>query len=716
MKRITGVLLSLAILISVLAVGLVPASAGSNMSASDELIRILKLEEGFCQYPVSDYGQYTVGYGTRCPAEMVEYYTKNGITTQEAELLLRNYLQNIEYRINTHLIDRYSLNMTQGQFDALVAFSFNMGASWTNDTSQNIHQKVAAGATGNDIIEALGRWCRAGGQVKSFLIRRRMSEANMYLNGIYSKTPPENYCYVTYNGNGGSISFTAQCYDAELTATPNCVSTFGEYTFEGWYTELVGGEKVEVLTAEHDGMTLYAHWTEIEQGYDECEPFTVTVTVKNLNLRKGPGTNYSRVGTGYMGDEYTITQIIKNGGYTWGFYGEGWIALDYTDYDESEVVRPTDPESTEPETTDPDTTEPETSEGDTTEPETTEGETTEPVATDPESSDPETTEPETTEPDTTEPPTTEPPTTEPPTTVPETTEPENTVIATGTVKANPHLRVRSGPSTGYGVVKVLDNGTKVSIYEKKAVGSSVWARVDGGWISLSYVVLDETSSTQPPVVNSQTGTVTCNILNVRSGPGTNYGLVDQYRKGATVTITETKTVGSTTWGKTDKGWVSMNYIKITQTSTGGNTGSTEEPEKITGKVISNDVLRIRSGPGTSYTIVGYLKPGQTLTITETKTVGSTTWGKTEKGWVSMDYVEITSGGTSEEDPGEEEPVVVTKTVSVSCLIIRKGAGTSNEIAGYLYRGAKVQITEIKIVGEQQWGKIANGWICMEYVK
>ena len=260
MKRITGILLSLAIVLGFFAIGAVPASAGSDMKASDELIRILKLEEGFCQYPVEDYSQWTVGYGTRCPDDMLEYYKEHGITTQEAELLLRNYLTNIENKINVYLIDKYGLTMNQGQFDALVAFSFNMGSSWIKDDSQNIHKQVVSGATGNDLINAFGRWCKAGGKVQSFLLRRRLSEANMYLNGVYSKTPPDNYCYVTYNGNGGSISYSAQCYDSSLTATPASVATYGDYTFEGWYTEQVGGEKVEVLTAEHKGMTLYAHW------------------------------------------------------------------------------------------------------------------------------------------------------------------------------------------------------------------------------------------------------------------------------------------------------------------------------------------------------------------------------------------------------------------------------------------------------------------------
>ncbi|WP_288070602.1 hypothetical protein [Adlercreutzia caecimuris] len=48
-------------------------------------------------------------------------------------------------------------------------------------------------------------------------------------------------------------------------------------------------------------------------------------------------------------------------------------------------------------------------------------------------------------------------------------------------------------------------------------------------------------------------------VNVRKGAGTGYAKVDAYAKGAVVTVTETKTVGSDIWGKTDKGWFAIRY-------------------------------------------------------------------------------------------------------------------------------------------------------------
>lgn len=56
----------------------------------------------------------------------------------------------------------------------------------------------------------------------------------------------------------------------------------------------------------------------------------VKVSITNLNIRKGPGTNYGVSGTCPVGT-YTIVETKTAGGYTWGRLksGAGWIALEY---------------------------------------------------------------------------------------------------------------------------------------------------------------------------------------------------------------------------------------------------------------------------------------------------------------------------------------------------------------------------------------------------
>ena len=203
MKRITSFLLAIVLFAGLVLTAAPTAYAASAMGVSDSLIRVLKSEEGFSAKPYWDYGQYTVGYGTRCPDDMLEEYQKNGISEKEAETLLRNYLSSTESIINKKFIDKYGLTLTQSQFDALVTFTYNVGSSWIYDTTGTFHNAVKKGATGSELIRAFSLWCNAGGSILPGLVRRRLCEANMFLNGEYSITKPSNYGYVYYNANGG---------------------------------------------------------------------------------------------------------------------------------------------------------------------------------------------------------------------------------------------------------------------------------------------------------------------------------------------------------------------------------------------------------------------------------------------------------------------------------------------------------------------------------
>jgi len=731
MKRITSFLLAIVLFAGLVLTGAPVVHAASDMRVSDELIGILKKEEGFSAKPYWDYNQYTVGYGTRCPDDMLEEYKKNGISEKEAETLLRNYLTGTESTINKKFIDKYNLKLTQGQFDALVTFTYNVGSSWIYDTTGTFHNAVKKGATGSDLINAFTLWCNAGGSILPGLVRRRQCEANMFLNGKYSITRPDHYGYVYYNANGGTVKYKIQGYDANEGVAPAYKPTYSGHTFLGWYTSKTGGEKVTKLTKSHSGDTLYARWDGADEKVETvpAEGITVQVTGSDVNLRKGPGTNYSIVGTAQKGDEMVITETASGSGYEWGNADGKWIALKYTNYDEAVKEQEKVPE-----------------------------ETTEPTETTAPSESTETTE-----------------TTVPDTTVPETTQPEETKV-TGTVKANGGLAVREGPGTGYAVIRYLSNGSKVTVTEQKKVGSMTWGKTSDGWISMSYVVLDKMETepeatvpettvpettvpevtvpettvpettvpevtvpettvpettvpetTVPETTPTETTKLTGKVkatggLAVRKGAGTNYGVVKYLKNGAKVTITEQKTVGSTTWGKISSGWISMRYVVLDESETKPETTVPEttvpdttapettesEQTKLTGKVKATGGLAVRKGAGTSYAVKKYLKNGAKVTITEVKEVKGTKWGKISDGWISMDYVVL--------DGQKDESSSTTKTVTADCLNVRKSASTSAKIVGYYYEGARVTILETKKVDGTTWGKTSKGWISMKYVK
>lgn len=313
---------------------------GEAQFTSSDCLAVLKLEEGFSATPYWDYTQWTVGYGTVCPDDKLEQYRTYGISEKEAEELLRNYLDTVEKDVDSFAA-RYGLTFTQGQYDALVLFSYNVGSGWIWETNGVFHNAIKNGATGNELIRAFSIWNSAGGSFKDFLMRRRLSEANMYLNSAYSMEPPANYCYVRYDANGGDVSPKAQGYDSNVPVKPMSVPTNGAKKFLGWYTAKTGGTKVEELNASHKGMMLCAHWE--TQGTDTKadRPIIVTVNTADVSLRKGPGTEHARLDNkpyAQTGEKYTILETYQGDTLLWGRFtelGGGWICLSYTDYTEA---------------------------------------------------------------------------------------------------------------------------------------------------------------------------------------------------------------------------------------------------------------------------------------------------------------------------------------------------------------------------------------------
>ena len=195
------------------------------------------------------------------------------------------------------------------------------------------------------------------------------------------------------------------------------------------------------------------------------------------------------------------------------------------------------------------------------------------------------------------------------------------------------------------------------------------------------------------------GFVTASSLRLRSSASSTSETLD-YASGNDVAVVLGKT-GS--WYKVNYnlqiGYMHQDYL---------DNNTRENGELGYGKINGNNV-KVRSGPGTGYSVLGYLNTGDRVTITEQKTVGSMTWGKMSKGWICMSYVKLDQ---VEEDKTES----VWGTVNVNeFLRIRKGPGTSYAIAGYLGPKDRVEILERKTVGSTVWGRISQGWISLDYV-
>ena len=207
-KRVLTFVLAMLLLVTCVPFAAASAAEGADFSISDAGINIIKKWEGFRAKPHWDYSQYTVGYGTRVPDGKLDEYMANGISQEEADRLLRETLDTTGKRVNSFL-DKFGINATQGMFDMLVSISFNCGSAWLYETS-TLRNAIVEGWTGNDLLFAVGQWSTAGGSTLPALVRRRLCEVNMYVNGIYDTTVPSNYCYGRFDPNGGSCESKTQ--------------------------------------------------------------------------------------------------------------------------------------------------------------------------------------------------------------------------------------------------------------------------------------------------------------------------------------------------------------------------------------------------------------------------------------------------------------------------------------------------------------------------
>ena len=107
----------------------------------------------------------------------------------------------------------------------------------------------------------------------------------------------------------------------------------GKYTDKGTFTIIEVKDDWGKLKSGAGWIYLAnAEWVKIKESPDSNQTFTVRVSVSDLRIRKGAGTNYAS--SGYIAPGvYTIVETQSSGGYTWGKLksGAGWIALEYVE-------------------------------------------------------------------------------------------------------------------------------------------------------------------------------------------------------------------------------------------------------------------------------------------------------------------------------------------------------------------------------------------------
>lgn len=201
------------------------------------------------------------------------------------------------------------------------------------------------------------------------------------------------------------------------------------------------------------------------------------------------------------------------------------------------------------------------------------------------------------------------------------------------------------------------------------------------------------------------------VLNVREGPGLSYARTAQVKQGEKYTIIERKN----DWvklqlssGKT--GWVANWLIKENK--------SNQTPNVSSSKIVSTvDGLRFRSGPGTSFQVIGSLNKGTEAEFIE----ANENWTKISLrghiGWVSSEFITTkqTTGSSNSNSGSNSSSSTKTGTVTASILNVRDQPNLQGRIIGKLKQNAKVTITnERESWVEIKFGK-GSAWIHRDYI-
>ena len=249
------------------------------------------------------------------------------------------------------------------------------------------------------------------------------------------------------------------------------------------------------------------------------------------------------------------------------------------------------------------------------------------------------------------------------------------------------LNLRAGPGKDYDVRGYVNHGDCVTQIDTSGIWSKVRTEAGKtGWIKTKYI----DGTTRALGTGTKTVKTSGGSVNLRSGPGSDYGIRGSVWNGAKVKVlnTEDNWVRVRVLSTDETGWMLAKYI-------GAGGGS---PEPVTPSGESREVCRVtavslnvRAGAGTGYAVKGALYEGQAFKVTGT----SGNWYRIEAfdgltGWISKTYTA----------PG------ATATVTAGSLNVRSKPGTSGSVVKSLPYGAKVSVSSVT----GNWARVTHGGV------
>ena len=175
------------------------------------------------------------------------------------------------------------------------------------------------------------------------------------------------------------------------------------------------------------------------------------------------------------------------------------------------------------------------------------------------------------------------------------------------------VRMRSGPSTDYGVVASYSVGTQVKVLISGADWSKIRVGTRTGYIMSKFLSVTNITPSTPS--SSYTAYVTASNgkpVRMRTGAGTNYSVVASYSVGTQVKVL----ISGADWSKirvgTRTGYIMSKFLSVTNITP--STPSSSYTAYVTAS--NGKPVRMRTGAGTNYSVISTYSVGTQVTVLE----------------------------------------------------------------------------------------------------
>ncbi len=281
------------------------------------------------------------------------------------------------------------------------------------------------------------------------------------------------------------------------------------------------------------------------------------------------------------------------------------------------------------------------------------------------------------------------------------------------------VNVRSGPGTNYSSKTVIASGTSITVTDRS---NSEWYAVKlsngmTGYIYSIYIRIESESSSGGSSGTESTPAKTTEYVNVRSGPGTNYTSKTVIASGTSITVTDTS---NPEWyavklsnGMT--GYIYSIYIEL-ESSAGGSTSGGVQAKTTAG-------VNLRRGAGTSFGVIRVVATGTTVTVTEAT---NAQWYKVKlsdgtEGYIFTEYLNVISGDIDSVKPDEDDTPDTSGAVTARTttdINLRRGPGTTYGVIMVVDENVTVTVTEAT---NSEWYKVrlsdgTEGYFSAQYLK